>query len=66
MSHRSSKKAAPKRAVSKSNSRQILVYFPETVVETVDRVVLAEDTDRSKWIRQACREALQRRGVSVV
>jgi hypothetical protein len=65
MPQRTSKKAAPKRAVSKTDGRPVLVYFPENVVDVVDRVVVAEDTDRSKWIRQACREALQRRGVTV-
>ena len=53
-----------KRAVTKADGRAVLVYFPEEVVDRVDAVVLAEDTDRSKWIRLAIREALQRRGVT--
>jgi metal-responsive CopG/Arc/MetJ family transcriptional regulator len=53
-----------KSAVTKADARPVLVYFPEDVVDRVDAVVLAEDTDRSKWIRLAIREALQRRGVT--
>jgi metal-responsive CopG/Arc/MetJ family transcriptional regulator len=34
------------------------------MIEAIDHIVTAEDTDRSKWIRRAMREALQRRGIS--
>jgi len=53
----------PQRAVSKDSAKAVLVYFPENVVHAVDRIVLSEDTDRSKWIRKAIREALQRRNI---
>ena len=52
------------RSVTKDSARAVLVYFPEAIVAAVDRVVLTEDTDRSKWVRLAIREALQRRGVA--
>lgn len=61
--HQPSKKAA-KRAVTKADGRAVLVYFPEDVVASVDRLVVADDTDRSKWIRKAIREALDRRGIT--
>lgn len=56
-------KSQPARAVSKESAKAVLVYFPEAVVSAVDRIVIAEDTDRSKWIRKAIREALQRRNI---
>lgn len=54
----------PPRAVSKGSSKAVLVYFPESIVREVDQMVITEDTDRSKWIRKAIREALQRRNVT--
>jgi metal-responsive CopG/Arc/MetJ family transcriptional regulator len=54
----------PKRAVTKETARPVLVYFPEDIVSKIDRCVVSEDTDRSKWMRQAMREALQRRGIA--
>ena len=56
-------KANPPRAVTKDSAKAVLVYFPEGVVHAMDAVVLREDTDRSKWVRKAIREALARRNV---
>lgn len=56
-------KPQAKRAVTKDD-KPVLVYFPKPVVDAVDMAVLSEDTDRSKWIRKAIREALQRRGIA--
>jgi metal-responsive CopG/Arc/MetJ family transcriptional regulator len=64
MPQRPPQKTQPPRAVSKDSAKAVLVYFPEAVVTAVDRIVVSEDTDRSKWIRKAIREALQRRNVS--
>jgi metal-responsive CopG/Arc/MetJ family transcriptional regulator len=52
------------RAITKATAKAVLVYFPEAVVAAVDDAVRNEDTDRSKWVRLAIREALQRRGIS--
>ena len=52
----------PPRAAHKGNSRQVLVWVPETLLQRIEGAVMAEDTDRSKWIRAAVREALTRRG----
>ena len=52
-------------AATKSNSRQILVLIPEPVVVVVDRVVQRLDLDRSKFIRAAIREKLERNGVNL-
>jgi metal-responsive CopG/Arc/MetJ family transcriptional regulator len=64
MPQRAHRKSQPARAVTKDSAKAVLVYFPEAVVSAVDRIVINEDTDRSKWIRKAIREALQRRNVS--
>lgn len=52
----------PRRAVTKRD-RAVLVYFPAPIVAAVDLASRVDDTDRSKWIRKAVRDALQRRGV---
>ena len=59
-----SRSPQPRAAVTKADGKAVLVFFPKPVVEAVDRLVHLEDTDRSKWIRLAIREALHRRGVS--
>ena len=50
-------------AIQKSNSRPIIVWFPDKVIPLIDAAVLLEDTDRSKFIRKAIREKLARLGV---
>lgn len=53
----------PRRAVTKSD-RAVIVYFPDDQVEAMNEAARRNDTDRSKWIRRAIREALQRSGFS--
>lgn len=50
--------------VHKSNSRPILVWFPKEIVDKLDKAVVAEDTDRSKFIRTAVRRHLEAAAVS--
>ncbi len=52
------------RAVTKDNGKAVLVYFPVSDVDSMNAAVISEDTDRSKWIRKAVREALARRGIT--
>lgn len=52
------------RAVTKDTGKAVLVYFPVPDVASMDAAVIQEDTDRSKWIRKAVREALARRGIT--
>jgi hypothetical protein len=58
------RQSPPKGAVSKTTAKAVLTLFPVPMIEAIDHIVTAEDTDRSKWIRRAMREALQRRGIS--
>jgi len=53
----------PRRAVTKQD-RAVIVYFPDAQVESMDAAARRADTDRSKWIRQAIREALNRAGIT--
>lgn len=48
----------------KSECRLINFYLPEELVPLLDSGVRMEDLDRSKWIRSAIREKLQRAGVN--
>jgi metal-responsive CopG/Arc/MetJ family transcriptional regulator len=50
-------------AVTKSNARMINVWFPKPVMPLMDRGVQLEDSDRSKFIRRAVRERLERMGI---
>ena len=58
-------KPQPPRAVTKDTAKAVIVVFPDEVVDAVNRAVINEDTDRSKWIRKAVREALENRGVEI-
>lgn len=51
----------PKRMAART--RAVLVYFPEPLIAEMDRAAVKDDTDRSKWLRSAAREALRRRGI---
>ena len=53
------------RSVSKKTSKPVLVHFPKKIIAAVDGLVEQDDTDRSKWIRQAVREKMQRHGIVV-
>lgn len=49
-------------SVKKAGSRLVNVYFPEAVLPVIDEAVKELDTDRSKFIRKAVREKLERSG----
>ncbi len=54
---------SPPLAVTKRD-RPVLVFFPEEAVEAMDEAARRQDTDRSKWIRRAIREALAAAGIT--
>ena len=62
MKHRNTTFHASRRArgaVHKGpNAKAILVWFPQDVVAALDSAVVAQDTDRSKFIRRAVRTHL--------
>ena len=47
-------------AIKKSDCKAVLIYFPLQVVAGIDLAVQMEDSDRSKFIRNAVREKLSR------
>jgi hypothetical protein len=49
-------------ALSKTQSELVGGWFPKHIVDVIDRVVVARDTDRSKFLREAVREKLARDG----
>jgi hypothetical protein len=49
---------APKKSQA-SAKKAVLVIFPAEVVDALDRVAKREDTDRSKFIRRAVRNAMR-------
>ena len=51
-------------ALSKSSSKAVLVYFPKHQIPLIDQAVIITDTDRSKFIRAAVRQALDRLSIS--
>lgn len=50
-------------AIRKSHSRLINVWFPESIIPVIDQAVVIEDSDRSKFIRNAVREKLETHGL---
>jgi len=52
-------------ALSKSSSKAVLVYFPKHQMPLIDEAVNITDTDRSKFIRGAVRQALDRLSLPV-
>ena len=47
-------------AVSKKNGKQVIVWFPKDLIETLDQILPSLDTDRSKFLRAAAREKIDR------
>jgi metal-responsive CopG/Arc/MetJ family transcriptional regulator len=45
-------------AIQKSKSKAVLVFFPNEIMPLIDHAVVDQDTDRSKFIRNAVREKL--------
>jgi metal-responsive CopG/Arc/MetJ family transcriptional regulator len=52
-------------AVKKQTSKMITVWVPEVLIPSLDRGVAQEDSDRSKFVRNAIREKLTRHGISM-
>lgn len=44
--------------VTKRDSKAVLVYFPTEIIPLIDQAVEQQDSDRSKFIRNAVREKL--------
>jgi metal-responsive CopG/Arc/MetJ family transcriptional regulator len=51
--------------ITKANSKPVLVHLPKTLFPDLARALAKLDTDRSKFIRAAIREKLERHGISV-
>jgi hypothetical protein len=45
----------------KGPRKPLLIFFPVEVIEQINRAVEVEDTDRSKFIRKAVKNALRMR-----
>jgi metal-responsive CopG/Arc/MetJ family transcriptional regulator len=57
--------AKKKGSVTDDGRRLISLWVPGPLVHTVDTTAKANDTDRSKWIREAMREKAARDGHAV-
>jgi len=53
------------RAVTKSNSKLVNVWVPKSILPAINQAAVKGDTDRSKYIRQAIREKLDREGIVI-
>lgn len=51
---------------TKATSGRILTFFPLDFLAEVDGAATAQNRSRSEFIRQACREAVQRHAASQV
>jgi metal-responsive CopG/Arc/MetJ family transcriptional regulator len=47
-------------AVKKATSKFLGVWLPDNVVEILDQAIVRQDSDRSKFVRTAIKEKLQR------
>lgn len=52
-------------AVRKKDSQLVALWMPRQMEDSVSQAVIIEDTDRSKFIRRAVKEKLQRMGINV-
>ena len=52
-------------AVTKKTSQLVGLWMPHVLDAAIERAVHIEDTDRSKFIRRAVREKLDRMGIPV-
>jgi metal-responsive CopG/Arc/MetJ family transcriptional regulator len=48
------------KSTKKPERKPLLIFFPVEIVRALDQIVVQEDTDRSKYIRKAVRNALRR------
>ena len=44
--------------ITKRAAKAVLVYFPHEIIPLIDQAVEQQDSDRSKFIRNAVREKL--------
>ena len=59
------KKSRKRSSVQKGQSEFVGLWLPDPMVEVIDNAVLAKDSDRSKFIRNAIREKLAREGFAL-
>ena len=45
-------------SISKKTGKAVLVWFPVELVDNMDKIAVSQDTDRSKFIRNAVRKAM--------
>lgn len=50
---------------TKANSKPVLIHIPKRMLPAIRQATGLLDTDRSKFIRAAVREKLQRHGIKV-
>jgi metal-responsive CopG/Arc/MetJ family transcriptional regulator len=55
-----STRTAKRGALTKEDSKAVLIYFPKDLIPLIDRAVQLTDTDRSKFIRASVRDHLRR------
>jgi metal-responsive CopG/Arc/MetJ family transcriptional regulator len=53
-------------ALKKSKARLINVWLPFEMFPLIDRGIIVEDSDRSKFVRRAIREKLCRLGIEAI
>lgn len=51
-------------ATNKDSSKMINIWVPEALLPLIQEGVRKEDSDRSKFVRSAVREKLQRLGIN--
>ncbi len=54
-----------KRGIKKTECVLINVWVPKVLVPTIDEAVVMEDSDRSKFIRNAVREKIRKVGLTI-
>ncbi|HYG35353.1 MAG TPA: hypothetical protein VEC99_11240 [Clostridia bacterium] len=52
-------------AIRKKDSTQLNIWVPKALFPLIDMGVQKEDTDRSKFVRNAIREKLERAGINI-
>ena len=52
-------------AIQKTFCKAVLIHIPFPLADRIDSAVLIEDSDRSKFIRNAIREKLEKHGLGV-
>jgi metal-responsive CopG/Arc/MetJ family transcriptional regulator len=53
-------RTAKRGALTKDDSKAVLIYFPKDLIPLIDRAVQLTDSDRSKFIRASVRDRLHR------